>query len=107
MARHEATEGPRSDIMEDSVELTVPELCRACRLSAERVFELVAEGIIDPVGRDPGHYRFRAVAVHRVRRVQRLEQDLGVNVAGAAVVLDLLDELERLRRRLHRLESRD
>jgi len=41
--------------------------------------------------------------VRRVRCAQRLEQDLGVNVAGAALAIDLLEELERLCAHLRRL----
>jgi chaperone modulatory protein CbpM len=38
-----------------------------------------------------------------VRCALRLERDLGVNLAGAALALDLLDELNRLRARQRRL----
>jgi chaperone modulatory protein CbpM len=91
------------EVLEEEVELTLNELCRACRLPAERVYELVDEGIIEPVGRDPGGWRFRGVSLHRVQIVLRLQRDLGVNLAGAALVLDLLEELEQLRARLERL----
>ena len=37
--------------------------------------------------------------------VHGLEQDLGVNAAGAALALDLLEELERLRERLRRMDG--
>ena len=93
------------EVMEEEVELTLAELCQACRMPAEQVFDLVDEGVVEPVGRDPSSWRFRGISVRRVRCVQRLEQDLGVNVAGAALALELLEELERLRNRLHRLEG--
>ncbi|RMF94928.1 MAG: MerR family transcriptional regulator [Gammaproteobacteria bacterium] len=92
------------EILEE-LELDLAEFCRLCELPAEQVFELVDEGIIEPQGREPAGWRFRGVAIRRVRRVQRLERDLGLNLAGAALVLDLLDELERLRARLRQLES--
>jgi len=50
-------------------------------------------------------FEFHGVSVRRVRCAQRLEQDLGVNVAGAALALDLIEELERLRTRLRRFEG--
>ena len=81
------------------------ELCRVCQLPAEQVFELVEHSVIEPLGQDPSRWRFRGISVRRVRLVQRLERDLGVNVAGAALALDLLEELERLRTRLRRFES--
>jgi len=93
------------EIFEEEIELSLADLCRACQLPAERVFELVQEGVIEPVGRDPARWRFQAISVRRVRCAQRLEQDLGVNVAGAALAIDLLEELQQLRTRLRRLEG--
>jgi chaperone modulatory protein CbpM len=93
------------DVLEEDVELSLAQLCRACRLPADRVHELVDEGVIEPLGRDPACWRFRGIAVRRVRRAVRLERDLGVNTAGAALVLDLLDELERLRARMERMRG--
>lgn len=93
------------DLLDDEVELTLAELCRSCGLSAEFVVELVQFGVVEPLGREPGRWRFRGTSVRRVRRARRLERDLGVNTAGVALALDLLDELERLRARLERLEG--
>ena len=93
------------EVLEEEVELTLAELCMACQLPAEQVFCLVDEGVVEPLGRDPLSWRFRSISVRRVRCARRLEQDLGVNVAGAALALDLLEELEWLRARLHRLEG--
>ena len=90
------------NVLGEDVELTLVEICRTCQLPAERVFELVEEGIIDPLGREPSGWRFRSTSVRRIRCALRLERDLGVNLAGAALALDLLEELERLRARMHR-----
>lgn len=91
-------------ILEEEVVLSLGELCRASRLPAERVIELAEEGVIEPIGRGPESWRFRGVSLRRIRCAERLEEDLGVNTAGAALVLDLLEELERLRTRLGRIE---
>ena len=103
MTRQSTTE-MRGDLLDDDVELTLAELCRACELPADTVYELVEYGVIEPVGREPTRWRFQAVSVRRVRSAVRLERDLGVNAAGAALALDLLEELETLRARLRRLE---
>ncbi len=93
------------DVLEEEVELTFIELCRACRLPAERVVELVQEGVVEPQGRDPEHWRFRGASLGRVRCALRLQRDLGVNTAGAALALELLEELEFLRLRLERFRE--
>jgi chaperone modulatory protein CbpM len=91
-------------ILEEEVVLSLADVCRASRLSAERIIEMAEEGIVEPVGRSPERWRFRGVSLRRIRCAQRLEEDLGVNTAGIALVLDLMDELEQLRARLDRLE---
>jgi chaperone modulatory protein CbpM len=93
------------DVLEDNMEITLAELCRICRVPAERVFDLVEEGIAEPLGQDPRHWRFQGISVLRVRCALRLENDLGINAAGAALALDLLDEIESMRTRLIRLEN--
>lgn len=93
------------EIFEEEIELSLADLCRACQLPAELILELVEQGVIEPIGHEPELWRFQGFSVRRVRCVQRLEQDLGVNAAGAAVAIDLLEELERLRTRLRRLEG--
>lgn len=93
------------EVLEEATELSLADLCRACELSAERVFQLVEEGLIEPRGRSPKQWRFHGRNVRRVRCVLRLERDLGINLAGAALALDLLDEVQRLRSRLRRFQD--
>ncbi len=93
-----------SEVLEEDIELTLAQLCRTCQLPADQIVDLVDEGVIEPMGRDPSGWRFYGISVRRIRCVQRLRQDLGVNMAGAALALDLLEELEQLRARLQRLE---
>ena len=90
------------DLLEDEAEITLSDLCRVCGLHAEQLSELVEEGIADPIGGDPSHWRFRSISLRRVRFAVQLREDLGVNWAGAALALDLLDELRVLRARLRR-----
>lgn len=96
---------PRSFLAEPLEQVGLGELCALCGVPAEVVIELVEEGIVEPVGRGRGGPYFAALAVRQVRVARRLQRDLGVNHAGAAVVLDLLEELRSLRVRLRVLES--
>lgn len=91
------------DLLDEDVQLTLSELSRICEVSPERVIELVQEGIVEPLGREPNHWRFQGLSIRRVRCAVRLERDLGINAPGAALALDLLEELEILRSRLRRL----
>ncbi len=87
--------------------LELRELCRVCEVTAELVMDLMDEGILEPVAHDRRGPLFTAVAVRRVHVVRRLQRDLGVNRAGAGLAMELIDELQRLRRRVALLEARD
>jgi chaperone modulatory protein CbpM len=85
-------------LLDDSVELSLAELCTACRVSEELVIDIVAEGIVEPLGGERTQWRFSGVAVTRIQRVIRLQREFDVNLPGAALALELLEEIERLRR---------
>lgn len=92
-------------ILEEQTELSLADLCRACAAQADRIIELVNEGVLAPVGETPDYWRFTGVHLQRARVALRLENDLGVNLAGAALALELLDELDALRARVQMLET--
>lgn len=87
-------------LLDEEAVFTLVDLCRACGVHAELVIELVEEGVVEPEGRTPGQWRFRGSAVTRVHRALRLAHDLRLNWPGAALALDLLEEIERLRYRV-------
>ncbi len=88
----------RALLLDESVELTLTEICSACSVSEQLVIEIVAEGIVEPIGDERAQWRFSGIAVTRIQRVLRLQRDFEVNLPGAALALDLLEEIERLRR---------
>ena len=61
---------------------------------------LVDEGLISPEGNVPEHWRFSGMQLRRARVAVRLQRDLGVNTAGAALALQLLEEIDVLRAQL-------
>ncbi len=85
--------------------LDVAEFRACCRIPPARLGELIDSGFLEPTGEEPAAWRFRRRDVARVRIAERLERDLGVNPAGAAVILDLLIERDRLAARLRVLEE--
>ena len=64
------------------------------------IIELVEEGVLAPIGREQRAWRFTGSQVRRASIALRLQRDLGVNLAGVALALDLLDELNGLRARI-------
>jgi chaperone modulatory protein CbpM len=92
-------------ILDEAEEITLADLTRACRVHAEWVMELIQEGVIEPRGPGGPQYRFAATTVVRVEKARRLQRDLGVNLPGVALALDLLDRIDALESRL-RTEAR-
>jgi len=68
-----------------------------------RIYE--QKGLVNP-GRTAGNTRLYSDAdVERLRLIQRLTSDWGLNLAGVERVLHMEDELERLRVRMERMEQ--
>lgn len=79
--------------------ITLAELCHCCVLPAEQIMLMVEHGIIEPLEsrHTTTRWQFGGQSVLRVQTALRLQQDLGVNMAGVALALDLLDEIKALR----------
>jgi len=91
-------------ILEEQTELTLADVCRACAVHAEYIIELVEEGVLVPVGNEPVSWRFTGIHMHRATVSLRLQHDLGINLAGVALALQLLDEIDSLHARINALE---
>ncbi len=85
--------------------LTSIELCRFCDADETWVTELVEYGVLEPEGRSFREWHFRGVNIVRAKKARRLQRDFGINVAGVAMVLDLLHEREQLMRSLKSLQG--
>lgn len=87
-------------VLDESLELEFEEFCRICHASEAFVVELVAEGVIEPRGAERAQWRFSGRSVRRTQVAIRLHQDLDVNLPGVALALDLLEDIDALKRRL-------
>ncbi len=92
-------------LLDERTELSLTELSRACSTSAEWVIELVDEGVLEPSGQEQTHWRFSGTNLLRARAAMRLQRDLKINLAGVALALDLMEEIETMRERLHRFDA--
>ena len=92
-------------VLDERVRLSLGELCRTCGVSAEYVVTLVQEGLIEPEPAGPDAWRFHGTALRRVRQAARLQRDLELNLAGAVLAVELLEEMQDLRARLRLLED--
>lgn len=79
--------------------LTLTEVTRSFGVTVETIVEIVEEGIVSLPEEPQDRWIFDATALNRIRTVIHLNRDLGINCPGAAMILDLLEEIERLRHR--------
>jgi chaperone modulatory protein CbpM len=92
-------------VVEEEVRLTLVELCQACHVPEQEIRAWVIEGVLDPQGDTPDEWRFTGSSLRRALVALRLSRDLELNLAGIALALDLLDEINALRSRLEGARS--
>ena len=86
-------------VIDDNTEITIVQLCKSYAIDTALVERLVAEGIIEPIRQKGDMLYFPQNCMKRTRIVLRLRSDLGVNMAGAALALELLERIEKLKLR--------
>lgn len=85
-------------LLDEQVYVSVEEICEACSCHREWIAELVEYGILEPLDSQRDEWRFTGISIARAHTARRLQRDLGVNLAGVALALELLEEIEALRR---------
>ena len=86
--------------------LTLESLARRAHMHPDLVERYVELGLIHPCEGEGPSLVFEPSTVLRLGAVNRLRQSLGINMAGIAVVLDLIDQICALQDENHRLRRR-
>jgi chaperone modulatory protein CbpM len=91
-----------SGVLLDEVALDLEELARAVQVEPDWVVRHVQAGVLGgQLSVQVTSWRFRSNDLDRARRLLSLERDFDANEELAALVIDLGDEIRRLRTRLH------
>ncbi len=86
----------------DGAWLAIDQLALACHVGPDFIERLVDEGLIQPARVEADGWRFGGDELARVRRIRRLQRDFEADLPSVAVMLDLMDEIDRLHARLRR-----
>jgi len=70
------------------------------------VLRLARQGLLETLDSDAEEPLLPRRVVVQLRRMQRLRRDLGVNFAGAAIILELTGRIEQLNRELAEIQRR-
>jgi chaperone modulatory protein CbpM len=82
--------------------LTLEQLCAAAALDRDWLVRHVEEGLIPASGSLVAEWRFSVVHLTRARRMHEIERTYEAAPELAALVADLLEEMDELRARLRR-----
>jgi chaperone modulatory protein CbpM len=100
----DAVEMHQAQLVGEADWIEASEICRLCRLELDAIIELAELGLVSPRGYAPEQWQLPAHALPRLVVAGRLMRDLGINVSGAALAVELLEAQRDLERRIRRLE---
>lgn len=86
--------------------LTVAAVAECVGARPNLIGRLVRLGVLETISDESEEPLLRSGSVLRLRRMARLRRDLGVNFAGAVVILDLVERVEALKRELSEAHSK-
>jgi chaperone modulatory protein CbpM len=87
-------------IVGENWQLTLTEFHERYHVTEDVLRDMLEEGLFHPRKIDKETLYLDLKALQRIRTAWHLQRDLGVNLPGAALALDLLQELEELRQEL-------
>jgi chaperone modulatory protein CbpM len=93
-------------LMEESW-LTIEQVAAACKVEPTWLAMHIDEGLFPSVECVAGIWRFSGTMLSRARRMRQLERDFDAAPELAALVADLLEELDELRARLGQVSSNE
>jgi chaperone modulatory protein CbpM len=85
---------------DESDYLTLEQLCSVCALEREWLVVRVREGLIPAQGDSDTEWRFTTTTLSRVRRMREIERSYDAAPELAALVADMLEEMDSLRAKL-------
>lgn len=88
-------------LMEESW-LTLEQVAAACKVEPEWLLRHIDEGLFPRVESVAGIWRFSGTMLSRARRMRQLERDFEAVPELAALMADLLEEMDELRAQLSR-----
>ncbi len=79
--------------------LSMGEISRLVGIHTDMIHRFFQHGLIDPLVEEPEPL-FDDTVVGRIEKIIRLRQDLGVNLNGCGLALDLLEKISQLEQQL-------
>ena len=84
-------------MLNDNVFYTTKAVCKSYQLNQDTVGEMVSWGVAEPTGSKPEKWIFSHEDYERIGRASRFNRELEINIPGAALALQLLEDIQNLR----------
>lgn len=95
----------KNNLLNTAAEMTLQQLAEKCQIEEPQIITYVEEGILTVEGNTPTEWRFSELSVVHIEKAKRLERDLGINPAGAALAFELLSEIDDMKQELKLLKK--
>ena len=86
----------------EGASLTIRQVCAVCAIEEEWIVRHVQEGLFPVSGTTVTEWRFSSADLRRAQRMRALERDFDAAPELAALMADMLEEMDQLRARLRR-----
>jgi chaperone modulatory protein CbpM len=86
-------------LMDENTTLSFVDICHQHHVPEELLRDLLEHGLFEVEGIS-NNLEFDMQMLQRIQSARRLQHDLGINLPGVVLVLELLDEMEQLRNEL-------
>ena len=89
-------------LMDDNtIDISFTQVCHLYHIPEEVLIELLEYGLFNEVTQPTKQVAFNPSMLNRIQSARRLQDDLDVNLPGVVLILELRDELERMRNELN------
>lgn len=91
-------------VLDENIQLTFIEVCHYCEIPQDNLQQLLEHGLFDMSIETLNTVAFDYKMITRIQTANRLQHDLGVNLQGVLLALDLIDELNDIRAQIEMLK---
>jgi chaperone modulatory protein CbpM len=93
-------------ISDVSSPLNFTELCHSTNLNETQLHELIEFSVVTPLAGNHMHeWLFEVASVSLIKKATRIHRDLAIDWAGIALILNLLDDIEKLQTENNQLKK--
>ncbi|CAM2799695.1 putative chaperone-modulator protein CbpM [Legionella steigerwaltii] len=92
-------------LIEETTTISFNEVCQKYRIPKELLLEMVEYGLFSIKTTQTEHLKLNQKDLRKIESAFRLHQDLGINLPGVALALDLLEKIDQLNEELNILRK--